>query len=139
MSAMRGQFDDPGDSRGHKGDHSSQKSGSADALSALERALRKALDVTPRDQVVKCIVTVLPTSVFMDEISRLHSGKVKKVSVSMPEELAEAVRARTGAGGFSRYVADAVHEQVMPDLTVNGFGHVAAEAAGPGARADRFR
>jgi len=34
----------------------------------------------------------------------------------MPEELAEAVRARTGAGGFSRYVTDAVHEKVRLDL-----------------------
>jgi hypothetical protein len=34
----------------------------------------------------------------------------------MPEELSEAVRARTGAGGFSRYVTDAVQEQVRQDL-----------------------
>jgi hypothetical protein len=38
------------------------------------------------------------------------------VSVSMPEELADAVRARTGVGGFSRYVTDAVEEQVRLDL-----------------------
>lgn len=85
-------------------------------LSALERALRQALDYVPRDQVVKCIVSVLPTSVFVEEGGRLHGGKVRKVSVSMPEELAEAVRARTGAGGFSRYVTDAVQEQVRLDL-----------------------
>jgi hypothetical protein len=36
--------------------------------------------------------------------------------VSMPEELADVVRARTGAGGFSRYVSDAVQEQVRLDL-----------------------
>jgi hypothetical protein len=34
----------------------------------------------------------------------------------MPEELAEAVRSRTGPGGFSRYVTDAVQEQVRLDL-----------------------
>jgi hypothetical protein len=34
----------------------------------------------------------------------------------MPEELTEAVRARTGAGGFSRYVTDAVQEQIRLDL-----------------------
>ena len=34
----------------------------------------------------------------------------------MPEELAEAVRTRTGAGGFSRYVTDAVQEQARLDL-----------------------
>jgi len=78
----------------------------------LEQALRQALDAAPRDQVVKCIVNVLPAAVFVEESPRLHGGKVRKVSVSMPEELAEAVRARTGSGGFSRYVADAVEERV---------------------------
>jgi hypothetical protein len=34
----------------------------------------------------------------------------------MPEELTEAVRARTGAGGFSRYVTDAVQEQIRHDM-----------------------
>ena len=47
---------------------------------------------------------------------RLHGGKVRKVSVSMPEELAEAVRSRTGAGGFSRYVSEAVEREIRHDL-----------------------
>ena len=45
----------------------------------------------------------------------LH-GKVQKVSVSMPAELTDAVRARTGTGGFSRYVTEAVQERVRLDL-----------------------
>jgi hypothetical protein len=97
----------------------SDKARSASAppeLSALERALRHALDAVPRDQVVKCIVSVLPATVFVEESGRLHGGKVRKVSVSMPEELAEAVRARTGSGGFSRYVTDAVEEQIRLNL-----------------------
>jgi hypothetical protein len=85
-------------------------------LSALERALRQALDSLPRDQVVKCIVSVLPPSVLLEESGSLHGGKVRKVSVSMPEELAEAVRARTGAGGFSRYVTEAVDREIKHDL-----------------------
>jgi hypothetical protein len=85
-------------------------------LSTLERALKQALDSIPRDQVVKCILSVLPTSVFVAESGRLHDGKVRKVSVSMPEELAEAVRARTGAGGFSRYVTAAVDREIRHDL-----------------------
>ena len=85
-------------------------------LSALEQALRQALSSVPREQVVKCIVSVLPTEVFVGESARLHSGKVRKVSVSMPEELAEAVRARTGAGGFSRYVTEAVDREIRHDL-----------------------
>jgi Arc/MetJ-type ribon-helix-helix transcriptional regulator len=65
---------------------------------------------------MKSIAAALPVQVLIDESARLHGGKVRKVSVSMPEELTEAVRARTGTGGFSRYVTDAVQEQVRQDL-----------------------
>ena len=85
-------------------------------LGALERALRDALDSVPPDQIVKCIATVLPASIFVGSSSPLHGGKVKKVSVSMPEELADAVRARTGPGGFSRYVSEAVSREISHDL-----------------------
>jgi Arc/MetJ-type ribon-helix-helix transcriptional regulator len=85
-------------------------------LSALEKALRRALASVPRDQVVRTIVTTLPVEVLIDESARLHESKVRKVSVSMPEELAQAVRTRTGTGGFSRYVTDAVREQIRQDL-----------------------
>jgi Arc/MetJ-type ribon-helix-helix transcriptional regulator len=88
----------------------------APELSALELALRRALDSVPRDQVVKAIVSVLPASVFIQDSGKLHGGKVRKVSVSMPEELAEAVRTRTGAGGFSRYVSEAVERKIRHDL-----------------------
>jgi|SRR5215831_12437270 len=98
-----------------KRDEANRAAGPAEALSALEEALRQALASLPRDRVVKCIATALPAEVLFDESARLH-GKVRKVSVSMPEELADAVRARTGAGGFSRYVTDAVQEQVRLDL-----------------------
>jgi hypothetical protein len=87
----------------------------AEILSALEEALRQALALAPRDQVVKTVVAALPVEVLLEDRGRLHS-KVRKVSVSMPEELTEVVRARTGAGGFSRYVTDAVQEQVRHDL-----------------------
>lgn len=58
----------------------------------------------------------LPAEVLVSEGARLHGGKVRKVSVSMPEEVTEAVRARTGAGGFSRYVTAAVQEQIRHDM-----------------------
>jgi Arc/MetJ-type ribon-helix-helix transcriptional regulator len=90
--------------------------GAAELLSALEEALRQALAAAPRDQVVKCIAEAFPAGVYLDRSARLHESKVRKVSVSMPEELADVVRARTGAGGFSRYVSDAVQEQVRLDL-----------------------
>jgi Arc/MetJ-type ribon-helix-helix transcriptional regulator len=92
-----------------------RKRTAAEALSGLEAALRQALASAPRDQVVKCVVAALPAEVLVDQTARMH-GKVKKVSVSMPEELTQAVRARTGTGGFSRYVTDAVQEQVRLDL-----------------------
>jgi hypothetical protein len=96
-------------------------------LSALEEALRGALGSIPRDQVVRCIVSVLPAAAFVDESARLHGGKARKVSVSMPEELAVAVRSRTGAGGFSRYVTDAVQEQIRMDLLDDLSGELEAE------------
>ena len=86
------------------------------ALSVLEEALRQALAAAPRDQVVRCITTALPAEVVLDRSARLHESKVRKVSVSMPEELADAVRARTGAGGFSRYVTEAVSREFQHDL-----------------------
>ncbi|MGW8768723.1 hypothetical protein ACWGN5_40360 [Streptomyces sp. NPDC055815] len=36
----------------------------------------------------------------------------KKYSISLPEELAESVRSRVGAGGFSAYVAEALEHRV---------------------------
>ena len=89
--------------------------GRAEVLSALEETLRKALASAPRDQVIKTVVAALPVEVLLEDGGRLH-GKVRKVSVSMPEELTQAVRARTGTGGFSRYVTDAVQEQIRLDL-----------------------
>ena len=100
---------------GGEGDDTGRGTGSAEALSALEAALRQALASAPRDEVVRRITAALPPEVLVDQAARLH-GKVRKVSVSMPEELTEAVRARTGTGGFSRYVTDAVQEQIRLDL-----------------------
>jgi hypothetical protein len=95
-------------------------------LSELEEALRQALASLPRDQVVKCIAAALPAEVLIDKNARLH-GKVKKVSVSMPEELTEAVRARTGTGGFSRYVTEAVSREIRHDLLGDLLGELEAE------------
>jgi hypothetical protein len=81
-------------------------------LSTLEEALRQALATVPRDQVVNCVARALPAQLFVDQSAPLHQSKVRKVSVSMPEELAEAVRARTGAGGFSRYVTEVVEREI---------------------------
>jgi hypothetical protein len=84
-------------------------------LSALEEAVRRALQTATREQVLSCIATALPIDVDTGPDPKLH-GKVQKVSVSMPTELADMVRARTGAGGFSRYVTEAVQKRVKHDL-----------------------
>jgi hypothetical protein len=39
----------------------------------------------------------------------------KKYSVSLPEELAEAVRAHVGPGAFSAYIAEALEQRVAMD------------------------
>jgi Arc/MetJ-type ribon-helix-helix transcriptional regulator len=39
----------------------------------------------------------------------------KKYSVSLPEELADSVRAYVGPGGFSSYVAEALEHRVAMD------------------------
>lgn len=39
----------------------------------------------------------------------------KKYSVSLPEDIAEAVRTHVGAGGFSAYVAEALEQRVAMD------------------------
>lgn len=87
----------------------------AAALSALEETLSQALASAPRDQVLKCVVSALPVEILLDDSAGLHGGKARKVSVSMPEELADAVRARAGEGGFSRYVTKAVDRQIKHD------------------------
>jgi Arc/MetJ-type ribon-helix-helix transcriptional regulator len=112
----KGQERTPAAPAGNRGRDARQTPEAASALSALEEALKQALASVPRDQVVKRIASALPADAFLDQSARLHESKVRKVSVSMPEELADAVRARTGAGGFSRYVSDAVQEQVRQDL-----------------------
>ena len=43
-------------------------------------------------------------------------GRARKVSVSMPEDLAAAVQHRVGRGEFSQYVTEAVTKQLELDL-----------------------
>jgi alkylhydroperoxidase family enzyme len=82
-------------------------------LSELEAALQRALDAASREEVLDRIARVLPTDSQVR--AEMHSN-VRKVSVSMPDELAQAVRRRTGASGFSRYVSDAVQARIRHDL-----------------------
>ncbi|GAB3465742.1 hypothetical protein GCM10027570_54280 [Streptomonospora sediminis] len=43
--------------------------------------------------------------------------RARKVSVSIPDDLIDAVRKRVGRGGFSRYVTEAVAKQLELDLS----------------------
>jgi Arc/MetJ-type ribon-helix-helix transcriptional regulator len=85
-----------------------------EALSALEKALGDALSQVPREQVLSRVIAMFPataTEIDSNQISRFH-GRVQKVSVSMPEDLATAIREHTGPGGFSRFVAEAAERQL---------------------------
>jgi hypothetical protein len=88
------------------------------AISALEDAFRQALATVARDRVISCVARSLTTDVESSSPAPdvIQGSKVQKVSVSMPAELVDQVRARTGAGGFSRYVAESVEKRVRDDL-----------------------
>jgi Arc/MetJ-type ribon-helix-helix transcriptional regulator len=84
------------------------------ALSALEKAFHQALAKAPLEHVLHRVMAMFPKIPVEIDTGRFHS-RVQKVSVSMPEDLVEAVRERTGAGGFSRYVTEAVEEKLRLD------------------------
>ena len=85
-------------------------------LSALEEAVRQALESYSREQVLDRVVRILPTARAAHEAAAPEVyGRVQKVSVSMPAELVEAIRAEAGAGGFSRYVTDAAQRRFRRD------------------------
>jgi hypothetical protein len=106
----------------------------AASLSALEEAVRHALDAASREQVIEHIANVLPPTAKPD-----LQGNVQKVSVSMPTELARAVRQRTGHGGFSRYVSDAVEVRFRHDALGDLLDELDAEygPVRPASTADR--
>jgi hypothetical protein len=81
------------------------------ALSALEQALREALTAAGPERVLRAVQTVFPKEPIEIDTSRFH-GRVRKVSVSMPEELTAAIRERTGPGGFSRFVSEAAERRL---------------------------
>ena len=93
-----------------------------EALGALEKAFEEALSQVPRSYVLSQVMAMFPkvmhpkaiVELDSDELGRFH-GRVQKVSVSMPEDLATAIRERTGPGGFSRYVTEAVERRFRHD------------------------
>jgi hypothetical protein len=92
------------------------------ALTALEKAFEEALSQVPLPYVLSRIVAMFPNAtspqatieIDSDQLVRFH-GRVQKVSVSMPEDLATAIRERTGPGGFSRYVTEAAEQRLRRD------------------------
>ncbi|BCL31043.1 hypothetical protein GCM10017557_59020 [Streptomyces aurantiacus] len=44
-------------------------------------------------------------------LGKVDGMATKKYTVTLPEELAEAIRAEVGPGGFSRYVTQAIEHQ----------------------------
>jgi hypothetical protein len=87
-----------------------------EALSALEQALRDAIAVATPERVLHAMTTVMiPRPAAEADASQFH-GRVQKVSVSMPEDLALAIRERTGPGGFSRFVTEAAEKRLRGEL-----------------------
>jgi hypothetical protein len=84
------------------------------ALSVLEGALRAALAAASPEQVLRTVNAVFPKTPIEVDTSRFH-GRVRKVSVSMPEELTAAIRERTGPGGFSRFVTEAAEQRLRTE------------------------
>jgi len=60
-----------------------------------------------------------------------YTGHTRKMSVTLPEDLVEEVRERTGERGFSRYVAEAVIRQVELDKLVELDDALTAEYGSP--------
>jgi hypothetical protein len=93
-----------------------------EALGALEKAFEEALSQVPRSYVLSQVMAMFPkvmspkviVELDGDALGRFH-GRVQKVSVSMPEDLATAIRERIGPGGFSRYVTEAVERRFRHD------------------------
>ena len=93
-----------------------------EALGALEKAFEEALSQVPHSYVLSQVMAMFPkvmhpkviVELDHDELGRFH-GRVQKVSVSMPEDLATAIRERIGPGGFSRYVTEAVERRFRHD------------------------
>ncbi len=89
-------------------------------ISALEEAMRQALAAASRERVVSIIASGLLVETDAEPDSRppdaAAGGKFQKVSVSMPAELLDLVRARVGPGEFSRYVTEAVQARIQHDL-----------------------
>jgi hypothetical protein len=60
-----------------------------------------------------------------------YTGHTRKMSVTLPGDLVEEVRERTGERGFSRYVAEAVIRQVELDKLVELDDALTAEYGSP--------
>ena len=108
-----------------------------EALGALEKAFEEALSQVPHSYVLSQVMAMFPkvmhpkviVELDRDELGRFH-GRVQKVSVSMPEDLATAIRERTGPGGFSRYVTEAVERRFRHDRCGKGRADVASLSRG---------
>ena len=106
-----------------------------EALGALEKAFEEALSQVPRSYVLSHVVAMFPkvmspkviVELDGDALGRFH-GHVQKVSVSMPEDLATAIREHTGPGGFSRFVAEAAERQLKSEEFRELLEELAAEA-----------
>jgi hypothetical protein len=105
------------------------------ALGALEKAFEEALSQVPPSLVLAQLMAMFPKVMTPKVIVELDAdalgrfrGRVQKVSVSMPEDLAVAIREHTGPGGFSRFVAEAAERQLKSEEFRELLDELAVEA-----------
>lgn len=87
-----------------------------EVLSALEQALRDAIAVATPERILRAMTTIMVSRPAAEAGTSQFHGRVQKVSVSMPEDLALAIRERTGPGGFSRFVTEAAEKRLRGEL-----------------------
>jgi hypothetical protein len=93
---------------------------------ALEAYARRVVEAVA---VLQGVYAGRPPDVFAERIAAevRYSGAARKISVSMPEDLAVAVHKRVGRGKFSQYVTEAVIRQFERDLLTDLSELLAAE------------
>ncbi|MGH3149702.1 MAG: hypothetical protein ACRDOB_03090 [Streptosporangiaceae bacterium] len=95
------------------------------ASPALETFARHVVEAVAALQMIRTPRPDVIADRIVAEVT--YSGAARKVSVSMPEDLAAAIHERVGRGKFSQYVTEAVSRQLERDLLAELSASLAAE------------
>jgi Arc/MetJ-type ribon-helix-helix transcriptional regulator len=95
------------------------------ASPALDAFARHVVEAVAALQMIRAARPDVVVDRIVAEVT--YSGAARKVSVSMPEDLAAAIQERVGRGKFSQYVTEAVSRQLERDLLAELSASLAAE------------